>query len=137
MSGSPPTTQTTRTDWSTQPVRRRHHGSGRMYGSLVPGVVLIVLGVIFLADSYFGYTLRNWWALFILIPAFGSFANAYEAMRDGDGDHAMGAVIAGLGFTVLSVAFLLDLDIGRLWPVALIVVGIALLASRRGWGRWG
>jgi len=52
-------------------------------------------------------------------------------MRDGDRDHAMGATIAGLGFAVLSAAFLLDLDLGRLWPVALIVVGIGLLVSRR------
>jgi len=66
-----------------------------------------------------------------IVPAFGSFTNAYEAMRDGDRDHAMGATIAGLGFTVLSAAFLLDLDLGRPWPVALIVVGIGLLVSRR------
>jgi hypothetical protein len=109
----------------------------RTYGSLLPGVILIVLGAVFLADTYFGYTLRNWWALFILIPAFGSFANAYEAMRDGNDDHAMGAVIAGLGFTVLCAAFLLDLDVGRLWPVALIVVGLALLLTRRGRSSWG
>lgn len=130
-------TEKGKTDWSTQPVRRRHYSSGRMYGSLFPGVILIALGAIFLADSYFGYTLRNWWALFILIPAFGSFTKAYGAMREGDRDHAMGAFIAGLGFTVLCVVFLLDLDIGRLWPVALIVVGIGLLVSRRRWGRWG
>ena len=127
-----------RTDWSTEPVRHRQYRyrHGRMYGSWLPGIVLIVLGVIFLAENYFGATLRNWWALFILIPAFGSFANAAEAIRDGDGDHATGAVIAGLGFTLLAGVFLLDLDVGRLWPVALIVGGVGLLFSRRGRGSW-
>ena len=131
MSDSP------RTDWSTQPVRRSRSHSNRIYGSVLPGVILIVLGAIFLADSYFGYTLRNWWALFILIPAFGSFANSYEAMRAGDSAHAMAALIGGFGFTVLCLAFLLELDIDRLWPVALIIVGLGLLVSRRGRSSWG
>ena len=126
-----------RTDWSTQPVRRRRGSSSRIYGSLLPGVTLIVLGAIFLADSYFGYTLRNWWALFILIPAFTAFANGYEAMREGEPEHATGAFIGGLGFTALAVAFLLDLDVGRLWPVVLIVVGLGLLLSRRSWSDRG
>jgi ABC-type uncharacterized transport system permease subunit len=133
MSGAP------RTDWSTQPVRRKRQGSSRIYGSVLPGVILIALGTVFLADSYFGYTLKNWWALFILIPAFASFANAYEAMQEREREHAMGSFVGGLGFTALAVAFLLDLDIGRLWPVALIIVGLGLLLSRRsrGWSDWG
>jgi hypothetical protein len=109
----------------------------RSYGSLLPGIILIGLGLIFLTENYFGYTLRNWWALFILIPAFASFASAAEARRAGDNEHAAGALIAGLGFTALCAVFLLDLEVGRLWPVALIVVGIALLFSRRRQGSWG
>jgi hypothetical protein len=38
------------------------------------GVALIALGMLFLVQNYLGYELRNWWALFILIPAIGSFA---------------------------------------------------------------
>ena len=107
------------------------------HGSLLPGVILIVLGAVFLADSYFGYTLRNWWALFILIPAFASFAAGYEALREGDRDHATGAVIAGMGFTLLAGVFLLDLDVGKLWPVALIVIGVGMLVSRSRRATWG
>lgn len=40
------------------------------YGTWIPGIVLIGLGLIFLVQEYFGYQIHNWWALFILIPAF-------------------------------------------------------------------
>ena len=121
-----------KTDWSTQPVRRRRVYT-RSYGSWMPGIVLIVLGAIFLAENYLGSTLHNWWALFILIPAFGALGVAYEDLRAGDPEAAIGPLIGGLAFLALTVAFLLDLPIGQLWPVGLIVVGIALLVGRRSW----
>ena len=99
----------------------------------MPGIVLIVLGAIFLAENYLGSTLHNWWALFILIPAFGALGVAYEDLRAGDPEAAIGPLIGGLAFLALTVAFLLDLPIGQLWPVGLIVVGIALLVGRRSW----
>ena len=108
----------------------------RTYGSWLPGIILIGLGIIFLVENYFGYTLRNWWALFILIPALASFSNAVEARRGGDNEGAARAAFAGVGFTALSAVFLLDLEVGRLWPVALIVVGIGLLFTRGRRGSW-
>ena len=42
-----------------------HRGSN--WGS---GVALIVIGVIFLVANTTNFHLHNWWALFILIPAF-------------------------------------------------------------------
>lgn len=54
-------------------------------------------------------------------------------------DERRGAVIGGLVLVLLGLAFLAqefvpDLDIGRFWPVILIVIGAALLVSsvRRG-----
>lgn len=123
---------TEKTDWSTQPVRRKYTYS-RSSGSWLPGLVLIVLGAVFLVQNYFGATLQNWWALFILIPAFGALGAAYEDLRAGDPEAATGPLIGGLAFLALTVAFLLDLPLGQLWPVGLIVVGLALLAGRRSW----
>jgi hypothetical protein len=54
--------------------RRSNYGS--LYGSWLPGMILILLGGIFLAQNYFGATLHNWWALFILIPAIGTLTTA-------------------------------------------------------------
>ncbi|MHB8631526.1 MAG: hypothetical protein ACYC9W_06325 [Candidatus Limnocylindria bacterium] len=119
-------------DWSTR-AKRRRSGYGAMYGSWLPGITLVALGVIFLAENYLGVTLRNWWALFILIPAGRSLAVAYGHWSGGDTSSAVGPLVAGLGFLVLTAAFLLDLPIGRLWPVFLIVAGLGLLAGRRSW----
>lgn len=119
------------TDWSTQPARHRRYSYGAVDGSWLPGIILIALGAIFLAENYFGTTLRNWWALFILIPAMSTLSVAYGRWRDGDANAATGPFIVGLGFVALTVAFLLDLPIGQLWPIALIIVGIGLLLGRR------
>ena len=60
-------------------------GAEPAVGSWAIGVIVIVLGVIFLAKNL-GWTgpewaFDNWWALFILIPAFGSLAGAWRAYR--------------------------------------------------------
>ena len=129
------TPEAPKTDWSTapHPTRSRQFSYGAMYGSWLPGIILIALGAIFLVENYFGTTLRNWWALFILIPAVSTLSVAYGHWRDGDTGAATGPLIAGVGFVFLTVAFLLDLPIGQLWPVFLIIAGLGLLVGRRGW----
>ena len=108
------------------------------FGSWLPGLALIVGGLMFLAQNYLGYTVRNWWALFIRIPAFGAFSAGADALRQHDNDQAVGEIVAGLGFTALAAAFLFELDIGRLWPIARIITGIGLLISRgrSSWAFW-
>jgi len=122
--------------FSWRRVRRSRYAHS--FGSWIPGLALIVVGLVFLAQNYLGYTLKNWWTLFILIPAFGSFSGAADALRRGDNDEAFGAIVVGLGFTAFTAAFLFDLDIGRLWPIALIIIGVGLLISRgrSSWAFW-
>ena len=54
-------------------------------GSWAAGVIVIVVGVVFLAKNpgWFGpdWAFDNWWALFILIPTFGSFGGAWRAYQ--------------------------------------------------------
>ena len=82
----PPTQETT--DWRD---RRQADRAARREGRLerrgrhnyrwLWGGVLIVLGVELLLENM-GFTFPdNWWALFILIPAFGAFARAWEGFR--------------------------------------------------------
>jgi hypothetical protein len=107
--------------------RRR---AGRPYG-WIGGAILILLGIVFLLQNLGIPFLINWWALFILIPAFWAYVAAWEIYQD----HGLltrgvaGSLTAGILLTVLSLVFLLNLAIGLFWPALLIVGGLALLAT--------
>jgi hypothetical protein len=98
------------------------------------GAILIVLGLIFLAQNFGVATLNNWWAIFILIPAVGAFSAAwrkYQAAGDRLTSDALGSLIGGLVLTAVSLVFLFNLKLGPndnlLWPLLLIVGGVAVL----------
>jgi len=78
------------------------------YGTWIPGIVLIGIGLIFLAQNYLGQEIHNWWALFILIPVFFTLERGYASLRAGRNAEAL----------------------GQLWPIFLIIGGITLLISR-------
>ncbi len=95
------------------------------------GVVLILLGVIFLAQHFGDFSLQNWWALFILIPAFSAFGSAYGIWRKaGRFNFGVWSTFYG-GLFPLTVAliFLFDLDWGEYWPVFVILGGLGMLIS--------
>jgi hypothetical protein len=101
---------------------------------LVIGLVLIVLGFVFLVENLFGFSLfENWWALFILIPAVHSLSDGwrkYQATGSWGGS-ASGSLVWGLALTGLALIFLFGLDIGNLWPLFLILIGLSLLLKGR------
>jgi hypothetical protein len=104
-------------------------GSGAPW---VPGVVLILVGSVLLFANLTGYELRNWWALFILIPAISNFNQAYAAYRSSGKFDKGGVTFAfwGLFFVLLSGTFLLGFSIGAIWPVFLILGGLMLILGR-------
>ncbi len=109
---------------------RRQMRGGRSFGWFA-GAILVVLGIIFLLQNMGYSVLVNWWALFILIPAYWSFAAAWNIYQD-HGELTRGSVsslVIGLLLTLLAVIFLLNLNLGIFWPVLLIVGGLALLFS--------
>ncbi len=97
----------------------------------IGGVILILLGVIFLLQSVRGFYLNNWWALFILIPALGSFADAWNIYRQTGrfGRRVRGGVISGCVFLLFTATFLFNLDWGLVLPILLIVWGLTLLMN--------
>ena len=123
-----------RDQWRAQRRARRDERRAARHanGPWIGGAVLILLGVIFLLQNIGLATLNNWWALFILIPALGSFSTAYALYRN-SGDRltyaARGSLIGGLVFTLLAFAFLFELSFGVFAPVLLIVAGIGLLLN--------
>jgi hypothetical protein len=105
-------------------------------GAWVGAVVLIGLGVFFLLTN-FGVLphINNWWALFILLGTAGAWGSAWRIYQN-NGHRVNGAVtgafIGGLFPLAVALIFLLDMDWGRIWPVFLIIAGIAALTRSSG-----
>jgi len=109
---------------------RWHRRAGHPPG-WIGGAILILLGVVFLLQNMGIPFLANWWALFILIPAFWAFVAAWESYRNngrltrgGAGSLAGGALLA-----ILALAFLLNLNVGLFWSLLLIAGGLVLLGT--------
>jgi len=85
--------------------------------------------VVFLLQNLNIAFLANWWALFILIPAFGAFAAAWESYRNNGRltRGGAGSLVVGMLLTILALAFLLNLNVGLFWPLLLIAGGLVLL----------
>ena len=103
-------------------------------GPLRTGLVLIVLGAMFLLQRTLGFGLDNWWAIFIAIPGAVALFEAYRAYeRAGRRATAEVARLAMAGAVPLTVAaiFLFRFDWGTVWPVFLILAGLGALTG--GW----
>jgi hypothetical protein len=101
--------------------------------SWIAGAVIIIVGVMFLVSNLTGFQFNNWWALFILIPAVFNFARAWNTRKE-EGHwsrSARGSLIGGLAIALVAFIFLLDLDWGKVWPLFLILGGVAALLG--GW----
>jgi hypothetical protein len=113
--------------------RARWRAERRKFGGpWVGGAILILVGLILLAQNFGISTLNNWWALFILIPAVGSLATAWGIYQANDSHltpAARSALISGIVLTAITAAFLFNLNWGLLWPLLLILAGIAALIN--------
>ncbi len=99
-------------------------------GAFIGGAMLIAVGAIILLQNMGLVQLHNWWAMFILIPALGSFATAYGAYRTNGGhlnSMVRGSIIGGLVFTAVAAAFLFELNLSLLLPAILILAGVGIL----------
>ena len=100
---------------------------------LILGAILILIGVIFLAQNLTDWDVGNWnwWALFILIPAFGSLANAWRIYQaEGRVPKMRGPLVGGFALLLVTIILLFDLDWGTMWPLFLIIVGVGALIVR-------
>lgn len=110
-----------------QRIDARRAARGSHYGgSWIAGVVLVLLGILFLMINMGFSTLNNWWALFILIPAMGALGNAYRAYQEADGQltvRAKGSLIVGLIFLGLTAAFLFEVNLTFIGPLFIVAAG--------------
>ena len=98
----------------------------------VLGGVLILIGIVFIIRNVTGLELRNWWALFILIPAIGSLVTAWQVFQKNDRRFtaaSRGPLTAGVVLAAIAAIFLFGIDWAIAWPFLLILGGGALLVS--------
>ncbi len=109
-------------------------------GPILGGLILLGLGVIFLLRNL-GVDLpfiRNWWALFILIPAMGSFDRAWRSYQRNGGrltGEVTGPLMGALALSIVVVTFLFELRWAIMLPVFLILAGIGALLTAFGAAR--
>jgi hypothetical protein len=104
-------------------------------GAWVGAVVLIGLGVIFLLQNFGLFHIGNWWALFILLGTAGAWGSAWRIYQN-NGHRVTpavtGAFIGGLFPLAVALIFLFNLNWGTIWPIFLIIAGVAVLSKSFG-----
>lgn len=100
-------------------------------GSWLVGAILILIGIFILLQNLTSFELKNWWALFILIPALGAFGNAWRVYQGSRrlSAPARASLIGGLILTMVAAIFLFNLNWTILGPVLLILAGLGLLVN--------
>jgi len=101
-------------------------GGGGIIGPIIGGGILIWLGISFYLQQI-GYFTGNWWAVFIvgigLILIVQGLLLYSRHKRP-----IIGPFIGGGVLVVIGLSFLYN-SLGNIWPLILVVVGIAVLAS--------
>lgn len=107
----------------------------RNTGAWVGAIVLIGLGVIFLLQNFGVFQIGNWWALFILLGTAGAWGSAWRIYQNNGRritPAVTGAFIGGLFPLAVALIFLFNLNWGAMWPIFLIIAGVAVLARSFG-----
>ena len=102
------------------------------------GLIFIIGGAIVLLNQMDILSFElNWWALFILFPAFGALTGAYNRYRSTNDLFEMGVMVpalVGLFMLLLSVSLLLgnaiNMNLRVYWPIILIILGLGLIFGR-------
>ena len=116
----------------TSPEPRKSGDTRPRRPAWIAGGVLILIGIVFIVQNVAGVTLNNWWALFILIPAIGMLVTTYQTWKKNDRRFtaaSRGPLIGALALLGVTAVFLFNLDWGRVWPLFLILAGLAVLLS--------
>ncbi len=112
--------------------RERRAARREGQGAWIFGALLIILGIVFLLQNMGVVNLKNWWALFIMIPALGAFGDAWRSYQNAEKhmtSKARGSLFVGVLLTMVSAAFLFNLNWTYLGPILIILAGAGLLAN--------
>jgi hypothetical protein len=120
--------------WEHRQARRAALGNPGKGVALIAGLLLVLLGIVFLLQTsgYLIIQLQNWGALFILIPVLALFDRAYREYRFAGNQltpRASGTALVGIVLLIVMVVVLLNLNWAIYGPVLVILVGLGLLSS--------
>lgn len=112
--------------------QREERREGKSGGAWIWGVVLILMGALFLFQNIgkFNFPFYNWWALFILIPALGALSDAYRKYRESGNQvtrSVRNSLFGGIILLIVTVTLLFNLSWTYLGPALIILVGLGLL----------
>jgi hypothetical protein len=117
---------------------KTNNGGTKQSSSLWIGLIFIGGGAIVLLNQtgLLSFEL-NWWAFFILFPAFGAFSGAYARYRATNNLFDMSVMTPALiGLFMVALAFNLLVGNGwnfnwnLYWPAILILIGLSMIFSR-------
>ena len=80
----------------------------------------------------YNFPINNWWALFILIPAFGAFERALRMYHEAENQFANqmnGSLLTGIVLLLVTAGFLFNIDWTYFGPVLIILAGLGILMS--------
>jgi hypothetical protein len=102
-------------------------------GNITGGLILIGIGTFFLLSQLINFHIHNWWALFILIPAFHNLNEAWQGYQANGRlrSHARQSLMGGIFLSMVAAFFLLNLSWNIFWPLMLIMVGVSALLNGR------
>ncbi len=113
--------------------RAEHIADPSHGGTWITGLILILLGVLFLLrNTGINIPLDNWWALFILIPAVGALSTAWRIYQNAGNQltaPARGSLFVGLILLMITAMFLFNISWTLFGPVILILAGIGILIN--------
>jgi cation transport ATPase len=114
--------------------RREALGNQPAIGTVVAGLILVLLGVVYLLQNVVNLSIpiKNWGALFILIPVLILFDRAYRFYRNAGNrltSAVWGAGFFGIVLLVLTGVILFELN-SEIWgPTIIILAGMGILAG--------
>lgn len=96
---------------------------------LFAGAMLIVLGLVFLIQNLTGFSLDNWWGIFLLVPAGYMLFRTYQEYQEHKAFTMAGRnnLMAFITIALIAVITLFNLNWGTMWPLFLIIGGVGLL----------
>lgn len=98
--------------------RNRRYGGG-----LIPGVILIVVGALFLFERFDLISMRQVWRFW---PLFIIWLGLSQLIHPGRGRRSIFLLLIGIWLQI-STLELWGLDFGESWPLAIIAVGASFV----------